>query len=111
MTTSTWKDGLSRAGLYYDGIIEESKLQDILELHKRDTVSTFGTRTSRRVNNINNSTLKELDPKSNTTIKESTKGKGCFSSHKSTQPTAVDKENVCLETDLEKAVESKVVGI
>ena len=46
---SSWKDGLSRAGLYFDGIIEESKLQEVLELHKRDTVSTFGTRSSCRV--------------------------------------------------------------
>ena len=46
---SSWKDGLSGAGLYFDGIIEESKLQEVLELHKRDTVSTFGTQSSRRV--------------------------------------------------------------
>ena len=44
-----WAAGLSVAGLYYDGIVDENKLQEILELHKRDTVSTFGTRSSRRV--------------------------------------------------------------
>ena len=26
------------AGLYYDGVVGESKLQEVLELHKRDTV-------------------------------------------------------------------------
>ena len=41
--------GLSAAGLYYDDVIDESKIQDTLELHKRDTVSTFGTRSSCRV--------------------------------------------------------------
>ena len=49
MSAPTWAEGLTVAGLYYDGIIDESKLQDTLELHKRDTVSTFGTRSSRRV--------------------------------------------------------------
>ena len=49
MSAPSWADSLTAAGLYYDGIIDESKLQDTLELHKRDTVSTFGTRSSRRV--------------------------------------------------------------
>ena len=39
-----WTEGLSVAGLYYDGIVDEGKLDEVLELHKRDTVSTFGTR-------------------------------------------------------------------
>ena len=41
--------GRAVAGLYYDGVVGESKLQVVLELHKRDTVSTYGTRSSRRV--------------------------------------------------------------
>ena len=41
--------GLSRYALYYAGIVDESQLDGVLELHKRDTVSTFGTRSSRRV--------------------------------------------------------------
>ena len=49
MSTPSWAEGLTVAGLYHDGITDESKLQDTLELHKRDTVSTFGTRSSRRV--------------------------------------------------------------
>ena len=49
MAASRWADGLTVAGLYYDGVIDEKRLQDTLELHKRDTVSTFGTRSSRRV--------------------------------------------------------------
>ena len=44
-----WAEGLSVAGLYYDGVVDESKLQEVLQLHKRDTVITFGTRSSRRV--------------------------------------------------------------
>lgn len=48
--TPVWTKGLSEAGLnYYDGVVEEERLHEILELHKRDTVSTFGTRSSRRV--------------------------------------------------------------
>ena len=61
MTALSWSEGLSAAGLYYDGIIHESRLQDIFELHKRDTVSTFGTRSSRRVS----SEAKVLVPQEN----------------------------------------------
>ena len=48
-TTHAWAAGLSVAGIYWDGIVDESKLQEVFELHKMDTVSTFGTRCSRRV--------------------------------------------------------------
>ena len=46
---AVWTNGLTRYGLYYAGIVDESQLDEVLELHKRDTVSTFGTRNSRRV--------------------------------------------------------------
>ena len=49
MLAPRWSDGLTAAELYYNGVVDESKLQDTLELHKRDTVSTFGTRSSCRV--------------------------------------------------------------
>ena len=49
MSCPRWAEGLSVAGLYYDGVIDGCKLQNTLELHKRDTTSTFGTRSSRRV--------------------------------------------------------------
>lgn len=45
-TCPTWATDLSVSGLYYDGVLDKNKLQDVLELHKRDTVSTFGTRSS-----------------------------------------------------------------
>ena len=44
----TWASGLSASGLYYQGILDRNQLE-VLELHKRDTVSTFGTRSSFRV--------------------------------------------------------------
>ena len=40
---------LTGYGQYYEGIVDESQLDWVLEFHKRDTVSTFGTRSSRRV--------------------------------------------------------------
>ena len=46
---AVWAKGLTRYGLYYAGIVDESQLDEVLELHKRDTVSTFGTHSSRRV--------------------------------------------------------------
>ena len=54
MVHLSWAEGLSVAGLYYDGVVDESKLQEVLELHKRDTVSTFGTRCSHRMSKTEN---------------------------------------------------------
>ena len=47
MASPSWTEGLTVAGLYYDGIVDGDKLEKVIELHKRDTVS--GTRSSRRV--------------------------------------------------------------
>ena len=50
----SWAESLSVAGIYYDGGADESKLQEVLELHKRGTVSTFGTRCSHRASKNEN---------------------------------------------------------
>jgi len=34
---------------YYEGIVDEEKIDEVLEFHRRDTISTFGTRSSCRV--------------------------------------------------------------
>ena len=44
-----WSSDLERKGLYFEGIVDSAVLDEVLELHKRDTVSTFGTGSSRRV--------------------------------------------------------------
>jgi hypothetical protein len=49
MESPKWTEGLTVAGLYFDGVVDGDKLDEVIELHKRDTVSTFGTRSSRRV--------------------------------------------------------------
>ena len=50
MESPKWTEGLTVAGLYFDGIVDGDKLDEVIELHKRDTVSTFsGTHSSRRV--------------------------------------------------------------
>ena len=48
MPSVDWTAGLKRSGLYLEGIVEASSLNNVLEAHKRDTVSTFGTRTNSR---------------------------------------------------------------
>ena len=41
-----WALGLKRSGLYYEGFIDN--LEDTLEAHRRCTVTTYGTRTSKK---------------------------------------------------------------
>ena len=47
--TLRWRDKLKPSGLYYDGFIQGKELNDVLENHRRDTASTFGTRKSSNV--------------------------------------------------------------
>ena len=42
----SWSKGLKRSGLYYEGMVNDC--DQVLELHHRSTMSTFGTRTSYR---------------------------------------------------------------
>ena len=42
-----WQKELQQKGLYYEGITDGTRLDEILEL-RRSTVSTFGTRRSCR---------------------------------------------------------------
>ena len=43
-----WSRDLERKELYYEGIVDGTVLDEVLEHHKRDTVLTFGTRSSCR---------------------------------------------------------------
>ena len=47
--TLRWRDKLKPSGLYYDGFIQGKELDHVLEDHRRDTASTFGTRKSSNV--------------------------------------------------------------
>ena len=40
----SWMNGLKQAGLYYEGVVAD--LESLLESHKRETVTTWGTRRS-----------------------------------------------------------------
>ena len=44
-----WSQGLCRSGLYYEGFVAQDQLDTLLELHKRTTGTTYGTRTSSRL--------------------------------------------------------------
>ena len=37
---------MERKGVYYERVVDGQVIDEVLELHKRDTVSTFGTRSS-----------------------------------------------------------------
>jgi hypothetical protein len=53
----SWNKNLKQAGQYLTGYVDD--LQTVLELHKIDTVSTFGMRTSRKSSIAIN--IKQLD--------------------------------------------------
>ena len=40
-----WAKGLKRSGMYYEGIVD---LDKTLEAHRRITMTTYGTRTSKK---------------------------------------------------------------
>ena len=42
----SWALGLKRSGLYYEGFVDN--LEDTLEAHRRCTITTYGTRTSKK---------------------------------------------------------------
>ena len=42
----SWTHGLKRVGLYYSGFVDN--LEDVLEMHRRSTLTTYGTRTSKK---------------------------------------------------------------
>ena len=44
-----WSTDQERKGLYFEGIVDAAVLDEVLEVHKRDRVSTFGIRSSCRV--------------------------------------------------------------
>jgi len=52
MEKSSWSSGLARIRQYYEGIVEN--VESILELHRKDTVTTYGTRTSFKSSKSNN---------------------------------------------------------
>ena len=44
--TANWTANLDARGLYYEGLVED--IDTLLEMHKLCTVTTYGTRRSRR---------------------------------------------------------------
>ena len=45
----SWHKGLRRHDLYYEGLIDSDDLESILEDHKRNIITFYGTRTSSNV--------------------------------------------------------------
>ena len=57
-----WARGLKKCGLYYEGFVDD--LEDTLEAHRRCTLTTYGTRTSKKPSG---STI-EVDKENNSTL-------------------------------------------
>jgi len=51
MEAPPWASGLHRSRLYYEGVVDY--LEKTLELHRKATVTTFGTRTSSSLSSTN----------------------------------------------------------
>lgn len=45
-----WAEGLVPKGTYFEGVVEDA--QTIVTQHTNDTVTTFGTRTSRKTTKV-----------------------------------------------------------
>ena len=45
----SWEEGLQRVGEYYEGFVKAKNVDDLLAKHSTQTVTTYGTRRSRRI--------------------------------------------------------------
>lgn len=57
MEAPPWALGLHRCGVYYEGVVDD--LEKTLEIHRKVTVTTYGIRTSRRLNSVSTDLKKE----------------------------------------------------
>ena len=55
----TWFEGLTKVGLYYEGFVDN--LEDVLEGHRRCTMTSYGTRTSKKSNQIGDNKENDSD--------------------------------------------------
>ena len=44
-----WARQLKRRGFYFEGLVDSDDVETLLEGHRRDTVTSYGTRTSSKV--------------------------------------------------------------
>ena len=52
-----WANGLGQSGEYFEGIVGNAA--EVLEMHKQDTVTTFGIRRSEKTSALKNECNKE----------------------------------------------------
>ena len=55
----TWFKGLTKVGLYYEGFVDN--LEEVLEGHRRCTMTSYGTRNSKKSNELQIEGNKEND--------------------------------------------------
>ena len=55
----TWFKGLTKVGLYYEGFVDN--LEEVLEDHRRCTMTSYGTRNSKKSNELQIEGNKEND--------------------------------------------------
>ena len=47
MVSTSWVEGLTKVGEYYEGFVRN--VDDVLAKHSAETVTTYGTRRSRKI--------------------------------------------------------------
>lgn len=52
MASSSWIEGLTRVGVYYEGFVKN--IDDVLAKHSTETVTTYGIRRSRKIGTTSN---------------------------------------------------------
>lgn len=53
-----WAERLAPKGTYFEGVVEDA--QTLVIQHTNDTVTTFGTRTSRKTTKVHKLTVKHV---------------------------------------------------
>ena len=65
-STPIWAEGLKKCGTYFEGYTED--LEGTLELHRRDTVTTWGIRRSQKKLPTSGESNKENESKSTVSL-------------------------------------------
>ena len=68
-----WSEGLQKRGTYYEGYVDD--LESVLEAHRRDTITSWGTRRSSKAQILDSENKENLVQTSGDPVQRHVRGK------------------------------------